>query len=265
MSQQIRFFYKNKLDISNDVAVLTASQGNDFVDYVRNRSNTTAWVTTGSVDADLTQIDVDFVDLINIDFILLIKHNLKAYTIQYWNGASYVNFSTTIAETVNTETTTFHQFTEVFTTKIRLIIQGTMVVDSDKYLFQFIASTQRGQLNAWPIIKSPKVSRNKVRSKLISGKEAIKEQSGSFTCQLQVKLLRNAADLSLIEGLYDANTGFLVWLSGGDETQFSSPRIGYRKQDIYLMKCSDDYQPEWYKGFYTTGIVVGIDLVEVVD
>lgn len=265
MSQQIRFFYKNKLDISNSVATLTASQGNDFVDYVRNRSNTTAWVTTGSVDADNTNIVVDFVDLINLDFILLIKHNLKAYTIQYWNGSSYVNFSTPISETTNTLATTFHQFTEVFTTKIKLTIQGTMVANADKYLFQFIASTQRGQLQAWPIIKSPKVSRNRIRSKLISGKETIKEQSGSFMCQLQVKLLRNDTDLTLIEKLYDANTGFLVWLCGGDEDQFSSKRIGYRKQDIFLMKCADEYEPEWYKGFYTTGIVLSMDLVEVVD
>lgn len=265
MSAAIRVFSKSKLDVSYDNVVLTASQGQDFVDFVRNRSNTSAWVTTGSVDADNTTIEVDFVDLINIDSIILIKHNFKSYTIQYWDGDSWENFSTTIAPTTNTALTTFHQFTEVFTTKIKLTILGTMTVDDDKHLFQFIATTERAQFNGFPIIKNPKHSRNRIRSKLLSGKETIKESSGAFSCQLQIKVHSDDSDLDLIEDMYNANTGFLVWLCGGDQAQFSSLRIGYRLEDIYLMKCADEYQPEWYKGFYTSGQVVGVDLVEVAD
>lgn len=265
MSQQIRVFSKNKLDISNANVVLTASQADEFADFVRNRSNTSAWVTTGSVDADNTTFEVNFVDLINIDSIILIKHNFKSYTIEYWDGDSWEDFSTAIAPTTNTAETTFHQFTEVFTTKIRLTILGTMVADEDKYLFQFIATKERAQFNGWPIIKNPKHSRNRIRSKLLSGKETIKESSGAFSCQLQIKVHSDDSDLTLIEEMYNANTGFLVWLCGGDETQFSSQRIGYRLEDIYLMKCSDEYQPEWYKGLYQSGQVVGVDLIEVSD
>ncbi len=263
MSQQIRFFYKSRLDISNDVVTLTASQGNDFVNFIRNRSNRTAWATTGSVDADNTYIEVNFVDLVSIDSILLIKHNFKSYTLQYYNGSTYVDFSTAINVSNNSDATTFHQFTQVFTTKIKLIITGTMVADSDKYLFQMLACDSIGQLNGWPIIKSPKVSRNRIISKLISGRVNIKEQIETFSCELQIKVTSDDSDLSIIEALYAMNSGFHVWLSGGDDSQFSSRRIGYRKEDIVLMKCQDELEPEWYKGFYTSGQVVKIKLIEV--
>lgn len=265
MAQQIRFFNKNRLDISNTVAQVSASQGNDFVQFIRNRNNRTAWVTTGSVDSDNTTITVDFVDLISIDSILLIKHNFKSYTIKYWTGLTYTDFPTTIAPTTNTDGTTFHQFTETFTTKIQITILGTMVVDADKFLYQLIACLSRGQFEGWATIKAPKISRSRIRSKMISGKEVIKEQIESFSVQLQFKVYSNNNDLTIIEGLYGANTGFLVWISGGDESQFSSRRIGYRKEDIFLMKCTDELEPEWYKGFYTSGQVVNMSLTEVVD
>lgn len=265
MSQQIRVFTKNKLDISNSNIVMTASQAQTYIDFVRNRSNMSAWVTTGSVDSDNTSIEVDFVDLINIDSILLLKHNFKSYTLQYWDGDSWEDFSTPIAPTNNSETSTFHQFTEVFTTKIRIIILGTVVANSDKYLFQFIATTEHAQFNGWPIIKKPQHSRQRVRTKVLSGKETIKESAGAFSCQLNIKVHSDSSDLDLIETMYFANTAFLVWLCGGDQTQFSSQRIGYRLEDIYLMKCADEYRPEWYKGFYMSGQVVAVDLIEVVD
>lgn len=265
MAEQVRFFRKNKLDITNTVATLTASQGNDYTDFLRNRNNRTAWATTGSADADLTNIVVDFVDTINLDFILLVKHNFKAYTIQYWNGATYVDFSTAISETVNTATTTIHEFTEVYTTKIKLIIQGTMVADDDKYLYQLIASTSIGQLNGWPVIKSPKYTRSRQISKTISGKASMKEQLEAFSCELEIKVTSDSTDLALIESLYASNSAFLVWLCGGDQTQFSSARIGYRLQDIHVMKPADDLEPEWYKGLYQSGMKVGLKLVEVVD
>lgn len=56
MAYRIKFFEKNKGDISNSSVVMTASQGDDYADLVRNRSNYNAWATSGSVDADNTSL-----------------------------------------------------------------------------------------------------------------------------------------------------------------------------------------------------------------
>lgn len=265
MGQQVKFYKKNKLDISNEVAVLTASQGNDYVDYVRNRSNESAWVTTGSVDADLTSLEVDFVDERDVDFIFLVKHNFKAYTIQYWNGSSYVDFSTPISETTNTLDVTVHSFTKVSTSKIKLIVQGTMTANQDKFLFQFIATEFIAQFDRYPIIRDPAFDRNLAKTKMLSGKTAVAENVGGFEVTLRLVNTKTAADLAIFESLFFSLDGFLVWLSGGDETQFFTRVKGYRKEDVYLMKCSNDYSPEFVKSLYDFGLDVSMKLVEVVD
>jgi len=266
MTTPIYFFNKNKLDISNPNAILTASQAQAYVDFVRNRKNDSYWITTGSVDADLTNIVFDFVDERDVDFIMLVNHNFKAYTVQYWDGAAYVNFSQVIAETVNTTDTTFHSFTKVATTKLKLIIQGTMILNADKRMAQFIASTEIGQLNDYPEIKAPAFDRNLARTEMLSGKNSLIENIGGFTVTLDKANWKTAADLAIVETLFFINNGFLVWLCGNDIQQFGASSLrGYRLQDIFLMKCSNDYSPEYMKGLIEQGIGITLKLVEVVD
>lgn len=267
MAKQILFLKKNKLDIDDPVVVLTASQGNDFVNFLRNRNNTSAWVTNGSVDADLTTLEVNFMNEVALDHISLVKCNFKSYKIEYWNGASYVTFSPAIDETANTNPTPSHNFTKVNSTKIRLTVRGTMTANIDKKLYQLIASEKigTGYLNGWPIIKNPTISRQRAITPMLSGKRAVKEQIGFFSCDLEVKVYSDNGDLTIFEYIYSSNYGVLVQLCGGDEDQFSSKRYGYRKEDFFLMKPSDEYTVEWYKGFYKSGQVVNIKLVESKD
>lgn len=265
MAQQIRFFEKNKGDFSDQAVVLTASQGNDYTERATDRNDATAWMTTGSVDSDNTTFEMDFGETKRIDTIMLLKHNFKSYEVQYWDGASWTNFATDIDETNYADASSFHQFAAVETDKIKLTIRGTQTANEDKYLYHFIATEEIGQFNGWPQIKRTTLSRNRLRTKMLSGKESIREQIGAFSCQLTVTTLRDSSDLTLIERLHYQNDGFLVWLSGGDEDQFSSVRRGYRLEDIYLCKCATELVNDWYQGIYSNGIVVKFDLVEVVD
>lgn len=265
MAQQIRFFEKNKADFSDEAVVLTASQGNDYAERATDRNDATAWMTTGSVDADNTTFEMDFGETKLIDSILLLKHNFKSYEIQYWDGANWVNFGTDIDETNYSADSSFHQFAEIETDAIKLTIRGTQTANEDKYLYHFIATQEIGQFNGWPQIKKPTLSRNRLRTKMLSGKESIREQIGAFSCQLTVTTLRDSEDLDLIETLHYQNQGFLVWLSGGDEAQFSSVRRGYRLEDLYLCKIAGELVNEFYQGIYANGLIVKFDLVEVVD
>ena len=273
MSAQIRFFNKNKIDLSNSLASITitdavaTNDGQSFADFMRNRNQVSAWQTTGSTDAALTEILSDMSDEREIDSIIIAGHNFKAFTIQYWNGSSFVDFATPISETINTDTTNFFQFTKVSTKQVKIIVQNTQVVDDDKKITQLIITDNlgAGQLEGWPIIRNPRHSTNKKVSRMLSGKANVVESVGAFSMELEVRNWNIDADMDIIEDVYFGKRGVLVWLSGGDEAQFSHLRIGYRKQDIFLMRATNDYTPTWAAGVYTTGLQIKLTLEEAID
>lgn len=265
MAEPILFFKKAKTDLSEDNVSATANEGSEFANYALNRSNLSAWITTGSSDSSGTTWTVDMTDEKTISEILLIKHNFKSFTVKYWDGAAYQDFSPAISETTNTEEVNRYSVTEVATSKIQITINGTMTPDEDKYLFQFIATEVLGQLAGYPVIKNPVLSRNKKKSTMLSGKLNISENVGGFSCDLSVSEWKSDADLTLVETLYSSSDGFLVWLCGGDEDQFASLRKGYRLEDLFLMKCVNDYEPEYVAGMYRRGMNITIKLAEVVQ
>lgn len=272
MSGQITFFEKNVIDLDNENVTITVTDsvadenGQDFVNFVRNRNLTSAWLTTGSTDAANTQLDFEWVDQNTISEIILVRHNWKAFTIQYWNGSSFVDFSTPISETVNADSTSIFSFTAVQTDQIRIIITAAQVVDADKQLFQIIVTNKilTGALNGWPVIRSPRHSTNKIVTPMLSGKRNVIESLGFFSCQLSVESWRDDEDLTLIERIYFGRNPVLLWLSGGVEEQFSTNRIGYRNEDFYLVRPTDDYTPEYLKGLYKSGLKISMKLEEVI-
>lgn len=273
MAGQIKFFEKNIIDLSNDGVTITATDavasnnGQDFVDYLRNRNNFSAYITTGSTDAANTTLVFEFVLEKSISDLILIKHNFKAYTLKYWNGSAYVDFSTPINVSNNATETTHHEFTPVDTERIQLIVTETMVTDADKVLHQFIVTQKlaTGQLNGWPVIKSPVHNTNKRVSRMLSGKVNVVESVGGFSCNLTVSNWNDDVDLALIENIYFGRRGVLMWLSGGDEEQFSHKRVGYRLEDLYFVRCVNDYSPEWSVGIYTNGLKIDMRLAEAIE
>jgi len=263
MSYQIKFFNKSWSDFETPSVVATASEGQTYAYLPFNRSNLNAWQTTGSADANNTTYVVDFGTTRSVHSLILLIHNFKAFTVKYWNGTTYVDFSTPIAETANTASSSFYSFTSVDTNKIKITITACMVVDDDKFLFQFIATTLIGQLAGWPIISKHNVSKNRVINQMLSGKSVVFENTGFFSCNLSVERWTSNADLTIVEALYNSTEGFLVSLCGGSETQFKTTRQGYRKQDLFLMKCTNEYSADYYSGIYNSGVNISIDLMEV--
>ena len=100
---------------------------------------------------------------------------------------------------------------------------------------------------------------------MLSGKRNIVESLGSFEVQLDVASWRTENDLSLMENIYFKRQGVLLWLCGGDETQFSTVRMGYRLEDFYLVRPVSDYEPEYNKGLYKSGLQFSIKLAESVS
>ena len=96
MSEQIKFFRKNFLDVTNDFASITITDtvatydGQDVVKFMQDRKKSTAWLTTGSNDSANTIIESDWKDLEQLDEIIIIGHNFKNFLVEYYNGASWI-------------------------------------------------------------------------------------------------------------------------------------------------------------------------------
>jgi hypothetical protein len=265
---QIKIFEKNYIDIDNTNTTITVtdsvatSSGQSIVNYIRNRNNTSAWLTTDSTDAANTEVLINMADTEYVDTIILIGHNFKAFTIQYLD-TTWKDFSTAIAETTNTDATTEFTFTGVYTSQIKIIITGCQVVDADKQLKQLIITKLHRQLEAYPTINRPTHARNRSVSKMISGKNNYVSQVGGFSMELRLKYWSNVTDLAAVEQMYLKRISYLIWPCGGNETQFATRIAGYRKEDIYLMRPSNDYSPAWFSSLYNTGLDLSIPLVEV--
>jgi hypothetical protein len=267
------FFEKNKIDLDSSADVtftitdsVATGTGISFIDYVRNRHNTDGWSTTGSSDAGNTQIDLDMGEKHFITDIFLVVQNWKAYTIQYYDdgATAYKDFSTAISETVNATETKRHSFTEVECQFIRIIITKTMTANDDKFLGQLIVTKYIGQFAEGFKISELEVGKNKTVTKTQSGKVWVKRDSGAFSCRLSKDNVSTDADLVLIETLHSYYYGFIVWLCGGDISQFRNERIGYRLKDLYLVTPTNEYEPNWDEGFYQHGINIKLDLTETI-
>lgn len=271
MASQILFMEKSKCDLDNINCTITitdaiaSSTGDTIIDFIRNRSNDSSWLTTGSTDAANTELLVDIGDNSTISDIILMQHNWASYTVQYWTGSAYADFTPAISETGTIVDTTHHTFADVNTNRIKIIIGSTQTVDADKQLSQLVITKRFGSLAAWPTIKNPLVSLNKRKSRMLSGKTFVTETTGYFACDLEVKILKSDADLTIVENIFMNRQGLLLWLCGGDQDQFSSIRMGYRLKDLYLVRPTNEWKPEWYKGLYTSGMKINIKLEESID
>lgn len=261
-------FEKNKIDLDQTGVTITSTDGvatdpgQTYVGLLRNRRNDSGWGTGGSTDAGLTTLLVELTTEVEVSDILLVNHNFKAYTLQYWNGSSFVNFSTPISVSNNAETTTHHNFTAVSSTAFKLIIQGTMTADQDKLLSQLIITKRLGQFTTEPMVKKPRQEKGRKVKKMLSGRANVTRSLGAFSCALSFPAMKDVADHALVERMFDSYNGFLVWLCGGTDTQFFTDVQGFRLKDIYLMTATNDLETEWNGGYFDHGQKIEIALAE---
>ncbi len=268
----IRVFEKNKIDLDFESVIMSVidatalDDGANTLNFLRNRNNFSGFGTTGSDDAANTQIDVDMGDTIAIDRILLVNHNFKAYTIQYFDGFSFVDFSTPISETVNTETDTYHEFDSVDAQLIRLIITGTLIADDDKLISQFIITKSTGEFVNQLNVSEITFDKSRESIQTLSKKFRVVTNIGSYGTRLRKNNVVSSNDLDLQETIFDSIEGLLIWINSDDTAQFAPTgvRSGYRAKDIFLMLPMNEYSPAYANGRWCEGVAIDIRLVEVI-
>lgn len=268
----VRFLKKNKMDLDFTDASITVTDviaddnGQSYVNFLRNRDNTSGWMTTNSTDAANTTLVFDLGSGKDVDTILLINNNFKAYTIKYWDDLllTWVNFSPAINVSGNTNDVQLHEATPVNTSKLQLIITAAFTLNADKKMTQFIATETLGELNCQPVL-SPKIDRSRKTTNFLSGKAFIPKSVASYELKIAMAGIVNESDLDLAEVLFASYEDFLVWPSGGTITQFTvgGVRQSYGLQDIYLMNMATEYFPTYGEGRWLNGVPINFSLQEV--
>lgn len=267
----IKFFEKSKCLLADGAQILSVTSGTSSANYMIDRNPASFWRSTGSSDAVTEEIEIEFDTDMEINRLFLVDHNWKSYTAQYWNGAAYANFSTTISESTFAYDTSYHAFNTVTTNKIKITVTTTQTANQQKYLCQAIVTKELGTMNGYPKVNGLTVSKNSRVQKMLSGKVAVQksEESASFTLSFETYPTYSSefkADLDLMFDLFEMDDAFIVWLCGGqfDNSMFGYRLRGFRLKDVLTVQIVDDISQSYMDNVYINPVSFEVRFVESV-
>jgi hypothetical protein len=255
------FFSKSINDLDRIGVSSNASTNVSRADYVRDSTNYKYWISDGSDDTTTETLDQLFEEQ-TFDRIHLIGHNLKEFTIQYWDGASFVDFSTPIAETTNDQSTNYYEFDSVLTSIVRITMETTQIPDEEKRITQFLLSTQLHKLEGYPVF-NPSFDRKTLTKETIRGRRKTAHLDESFRASISFNRYPVASDILFFKTLWDNMTEFLIWPCSADETIFRFNTKGTRLSDIYLCEIDGDFNQWFEANTYELGITGSINIIQV--
>lgn len=259
----VKFFEKNYA-LLKDGASATASTNPNSINSILDVSKYTEWESIGSSDATTETITVTLNTAIQIDRILLVDFNFKEFEVKYDNGGGFVSFTNVIgmngeAKSGLTETayaldTGYYEFDAVTTSIIQITCLKTQVVNAQKTLTSLIVTEEIGTLQGFPRVKGSS-NRNETKAKALSRKFVIQKTYETQTIDITFKTHPYAADIALIETLFDRDETFLVYAAGGRAgTQyFKYDQKQWTTKDIFNMQLVGKVKNEWEKGVYILG------------
>ena len=100
---------------------------------------------------------------------------------------------------------------------------------------------------------------------MLSGKAFVSQAIGGFSIKLDFMAVQDESDLEMLFEMYNrVHEGFLISLSGFDETQFRFRNMPYRNEDIVLVRPINNFSSDWVDNFYKNGATFSLELKEVV-
>lgn len=277
ISGGIKFFSRSQC-LFQDGTTINCSTGQASGNFAIDRNPITYWRSVGSDDLTTEELEIVFMGDQTFDRILLLDHNFKEYNIQYFSGGMYVDFDNVvglsgsladISETVYARDTSYYEFDEVTTSKIRVQIVKTQVADEQKYLNQVIVCEELGTLVGHPDIKGTELDRQLRNQKMLSGRILSQKSDEVFEVQLDFKdypaSLSN--DIDLMFSLHDIDDTFLIWLCGGrfGSNYFRKQLRGYRLRDVFPVQMVSTVKPIYSNNVFVNSVNLSVKFQEAVD
>ena len=133
-------------------SIVSVSSGASSIALIVDRDKNSQWSSSGAnSDATTVTMQINFNATKTFDSFILINHNLKSYTVDYWNGSQWLAFITATADASQSLPLNASKygnlpgalatFSPVTTTMIILTITGTQTANQEKAIGEMIAAT----------------------------------------------------------------------------------------------------------------------------
>mgnify|MGYP006268871513 CR=1 FL=1 len=248
MGNNLKFFYGNLIDNKASFAFTSAST--DLSSYLYDNDKRTKLQSVGSNDATPEVWTITFAASTTFDSLHISNHNIKSGTLKYWNGSTYVDFSTPISWSGNAAVANYYHFNSVSTTKIQLTMNTTMVVNAEKYVGQIATMVLMGEVVNNPSQFDPDFPEDAIVHSTAKG--GIVYVLNGYKFYASITFQASDADMTLLRTVKDQWLPFFIYPCGGST---SYAQEGMRVQDIYLGCWVNSFKPSLPKnrivGAYT--------------
>lgn len=204
----------------------------------------------------------------SVDTVMIVGHTANSVSIEF--GATGNQMGTDLDNTSRSSasipTPTGRDFT-YFKLPAAVAIDHLIVSfvgTEQKIVESVIASREIDTLDGYPEIKKFSFSQNEQRTRAKDGRYYINKQDRRLKdLRLRFKNYVKDSDQQLISTLFDRNTPFLVWPSGG-YTDFRFSIDGFGLGDIYKMQTMGDFNTGLSMGSYNGLMQFDVRMVESV-
>lgn len=251
-----KIYTKNYVDSNCEIA----SNYGGTVARLYDKDSVSKWQTTGADDDATTVIlQVDFKEAgvavsRTIDRVMLLNHNLKSVTFQYYDGSTWQDLLTT--QTLD-DSVSVISFTEQSTEKFRLLCDETQVADENKYVAELIVCALQLDIGddmvSYSITHRQKVSEIELLDGSIH-RTVIKHSPNrtlKYEARCQFRLLSEAT-LESLRDIKDAGQAFL-W----------QPESSQRPDEIYLVNWAGSFNYQYSSTYKGAGFNLEMSLKEV--
>lgn len=244
-----KFYKRNK--INGECTFTFTSASTELKSFLYDRSRNTRLYSVSSNDSTPEVWDIQFSETVAIDAILVDNHNIKSGGITYWNGSAFVAFPTAISWSANSSETSFFNFTQVLTTKIRITMNTTMVANSQKFIGEIYVLEYLGTTSEGPVSLGRTIIEDQRKYQAVGGGSRYVLFGQKMVLDYKFNSATNA-DIALFQTLKDLREEFFVYPCGGEpETD-----IGLRLKDIYLMNFTSEIAPEFKSNVIGIGTII---------
>jgi len=144
----VKFFENNKA-LFRDGNTVSATTNDSAAKFMLDISKYTRWESIGSNDTIIETLTINLKSSETLDRLILIEHNFKSFTVKYNGGSDFTNvvgldgaLGGGISETTFDKNTAYYEFDSVSVDSITIEITTTQTVDAEKFMTQFIATSE---------------------------------------------------------------------------------------------------------------------------
>lgn len=237
----------------------TSSHGSTFIDRMYDRDKRSFWVSSGAND-DATEMTMEIVfyegdNAVDraIDRCIILNHNLKDPTIEYWDGDSWETFAT--GSTLTTANNIFTS-TERTCSKVRIRCSTTQVADAEKYMGEVIFCKVQQDIGIELSSYTPvwrQISREVMSADGTLNRSVIKHsqyRSEKYEAKAQIRFMTTTL-LETMRRIKDSGVAFL-W----------QPESTSQIDEIYLVHWIGGFRWRYASDYKGAGVILEMDLKE---